>query len=47
MSQSSVIASLKKPLAVEGKINTLVSFHNVEFKINGRYDRLDWFEDGF
>ena len=38
--------TLKKPLAVEGRIHRIVSFHNVEFKITGRYDRLDWFEDG-
>ncbi|NER32983.1 MAG: PD-(D/E)XK nuclease family protein [Oscillatoria sp. SIO1A7] len=38
--------ALKKPFAVEGRISALVSFCNVEFKITGRYDRLDWLDDG-
>ncbi|HLO49948.1 MAG TPA: PD-(D/E)XK nuclease family protein [Kamptonema sp.] len=40
------LISLRKPLAVEGKIQAILNFCNIDFKITGRYDRLDWFEDG-
>jgi len=40
------LTSLRKPLAVEGKIQAILNFCNVDFKISGRYDRLDWLEDG-
>ncbi|WP_449420924.1 RecB family exonuclease [Phormidium nigroviride] len=40
------LISLRKPLAVEGKIQATLNLCNVDFKITGRYDRLDWLEDG-
>lgn len=38
--------AVRKPLAVEGRIQTRLSVENVEFAIAGRYDRLDWLDDG-
>lgn len=38
--------ALKRPLAVEGKIQGHLRVENLEFKISGRYDRLDYLEDG-
>lgn len=37
---------LRKPVAVEGKIQGTLQFGGIEFSLKGRYDRLDWFEDG-
>lgn len=36
----------RAPLAVEGKIQAKLQFENVEFSITGRYDRIDYLEDG-
>lgn len=38
--------ALYKPLGVEGKIQASLNFCNVEFKITGRYDRLDYCDEG-
>ena len=38
--------ALKRPLAVEGKIQGQLQAENLEFRITGRYDRLDYLEDG-
>lgn len=38
--------SIHKPLAVEGRILGSLIVNNVEFSLTGRYDRLDWFEEG-
>lgn len=38
--------ALHRPLAVEGKIQGHLRVENLEFKIIGRYDRLDYTEDG-
>lgn len=35
-----------RPLAVEGKVQGLLRVENLEFKISGRYDRLDYTADG-
>lgn len=37
---------LRKPVAVEGKIQGYFLVDGIEFELTGRYDRLDWFEDG-
>jgi putative RecB family exonuclease len=37
---------MAKPLGVEARINGTLTFENIEFALNGRYDRLDWVEDG-
>jgi hypothetical protein len=33
---------LRKPVAVEGKIKAQLNLCNLEFKVTGRYDRLDY-----
>ncbi len=38
--------AITRPLAVEGKIQGRLLVNNLEFKISGRYDRLDYLEDG-
>jgi putative RecB family exonuclease len=38
--------AIAKPIAVEGKILGHLQVGNLEFNLVGRYDRLDWFEDG-
>lgn len=38
--------TLQKPVAVEGKIQGCLQIDGIEFDLTGRYDRLDWFEDG-
>lgn len=38
--------SLRRPLAVEGRIQGKLQMENVEFKLSGRYDRLDYLDDG-
>jgi len=40
-------SSLRKPVAVEGRIQGTLQVENLEFVLSGRYDRLDWLgEDG-
>lgn len=39
-------SSMRRPLAVEGKIQATLEVENLEFLLTGRYDRLDWLEDG-
>ncbi len=39
-------AALRRPLAVEGKIQGHLRVANLEFAIAGRYDRIDYLEDG-
>lgn len=38
--------SLRKPVAVEGRIQGTLRVQNLEFVLSGRYDRLDYLEDG-
>jgi putative RecB family exonuclease len=38
--------ALKRPLAVEGRIKGYLRVENLEFLLWGRYDRLDYLEDG-
>jgi putative RecB family exonuclease len=38
--------ALKRLLAVEGKIQGQLQVENLEFRISGRYDHLDYLEDG-
>jgi ATP-dependent helicase/DNAse subunit B len=40
------LPQLRKPLGVEGKIKTSLQMNNIEFSLSGRYDRLDYWEDG-
>ncbi|EAW35153.1 PD-(D/E)XK nuclease family protein [Lyngbya sp. PCC 8106] len=37
---------LRKPVAVEGKIKAQLNFCNLDFKVTGRYDRLDYLDEG-
>jgi putative RecB family exonuclease len=37
---------MPKPLGVESRIAAKVQFENIEFSLNGRYDRLDIMPDG-
>lgn len=39
-------SAMARPIAVEGKIQGSLQIENLEFTISGRYDRLDWLEDG-
>jgi putative RecB family exonuclease len=39
-------AMLRRPLAVEGKIQAHLQVENLEFTITGRYDRIDFLPDG-
>ncbi len=39
-------SSMRKPLAVEGRIQGSLQVENLEFVLSGRYDRLDYYEDG-
>jgi putative RecB family exonuclease len=39
-------SAMRKPLAVEGRIQSSFQVENLEFGLSGRYDRLDYFEDG-
>ncbi|MCU0565437.1 MAG: PD-(D/E)XK nuclease family protein, partial [Oculatellaceae cyanobacterium Prado106] len=39
-------SSMRKPLAVEGRIQGVLRAENLEFVLSGRYDRLDYLEDG-
>ena len=39
-------SAMRRPLAVEGRIQGKLQVDNLEFGLSGRYDRLDHFEDG-
>jgi len=39
-------AMLRKPLGIEGKIQASFQVSNIEFSLAGRYDRLDWLDEG-
>ncbi|MGF1512349.1 MAG: RecB family exonuclease [Elainellaceae cyanobacterium] len=39
-------SALRKPLAVEGRIQGGLRVQNLEFILSGRYDRLDYLDDG-
>ncbi|MEM9568736.1 MAG: PD-(D/E)XK nuclease family protein [Cyanobacteria bacterium P01_E01_bin.34] len=39
-------ATLHRPLGVESRIQGRLQVENIEFSLNGRYDRLDWLDDG-
>jgi len=36
----------RQPLAIEGKIQATIQFENLEFSVSGRYDRIDYLDDG-
>ncbi|MDV2992500.1 MAG: hypothetical protein N4J56_002154 [Chroococcidiopsis sp. SAG 2025] len=38
--------AIHKPLAVEGKIQASLQVASLEFALTGRYDRLDYLDDG-
>lgn len=38
--------TLRRPLAVEGRIQGNLQIENLEFTLSGRYDRIDYLEDG-
>lgn len=38
--------AIARPLATEGRIQGYLQAGNLEFALSGRYDRLDWLEDG-
>ncbi|CAN1211417.1 RecB family exonuclease [Tumidithrix helvetica PCC 7403] len=38
--------AIAKPVAVEGKVQGSLRVSNLEFSLIGRFDRLDWYEDG-
>lgn len=37
---------LRKPFAVEGRLQASLEVHNLEFQISGRYDRIDFLPNG-
>ena len=37
---------MHRPLATEGRVQGELQVHGLEFKLMGRYDRLDFMEDG-
>jgi putative RecB family exonuclease len=39
-------SAIRRPVAVEGKIQGSLRVENLEFVLSGRYDRLDWLDDG-
>lgn len=39
-------SAMRRPVAVEGRIQGTLSVDNLEFVLSGRYDRLDALEDG-
>lgn len=39
-------SSMRKPLAVEGRIQGSLQVENLEFVLSGRYDRIDYLDDG-
>lgn len=38
--------AIRRPLAIEGRIQGELQQGNLVFKLMGRYDRLDWLDDG-
>ena len=38
--------ALRKPLAIEGRIQATLQIEHVEFAVTGRYDRIDYLDDG-
>ena len=40
------VGTMQKPLATEGRIQGLLLVNGIEFKLMGRYDRLDFLADG-
>ena len=38
---------VRRPLALEGRIEAELIFHHVPFKVSGRYDRLEYNDNGF
>ena len=38
--------ALRKPVAVEGRVQGMLRVQSLEFILSGRYDRLDYFHDG-
>lgn len=39
-------SSMRKPVAVEGRIQGTLQVENLEFILTGRYDRIDYLDDG-
>jgi len=39
-------SAIRRPVAVEGRIQGTLQVENLEFTLSGRYDRLDYLEDG-
>lgn len=39
-------SSMRRPLAVEGRIQGSLRVENLEFVLSGRYDRIDYLDDG-
>lgn len=39
-------SAMRRPVAVEGRIQGALQVENLEFTLSGRYDRLDYLEDG-
>ncbi|NJO43975.1 MAG: PD-(D/E)XK nuclease family protein [Cyanobacteria bacterium CRU_2_1] len=39
-------SAMRRPLAVEGRIQGSLQVENLEFTLSGRYDRLDYLDDG-
>jgi putative RecB family exonuclease len=39
-------SSMRRPVAVEGKVQGKLWVENLEFTLSGRYDRLDYLDDG-
>ena len=39
-------ATMHRPLGIESRIQGQLEVENLEFRLTGRYDRLDWLEDG-
>ncbi|MBF2001975.1 MAG: PD-(D/E)XK nuclease family protein [Synechococcales cyanobacterium M58_A2018_015] len=39
-------SAMRRPVAVEGRIQGLLRIENLEFVLSGRYDRLDYLDDG-
>lgn len=37
---------MRKPMATEGRVKGLLQVNGIEFKLTGRYDRLDFVSDG-
>jgi putative RecB family exonuclease len=39
-------SAMRQPVAVEGRIQGILRVENLEFVLSGRYDRLDYLDDG-